>query len=386
MSATAQSALRKWNSDDLGPRQTQEFKKAISSFEYEAQVHTEINDHGQSTCFMLFDPWQPGAAETLQAIQDKYAATVTGENHRAIIALIDAATAKLKQTRPVIDKRTTPEQRAESKRLYEEREREQAQRDQKYRAVWEQILAKRPPRAEAVIVAQLEKDESEPWGDYSASKTVRRVAIGWRTGKREDFRQLRRAAAQFPETRHLGPDSPVSPRGRELERTRAEEVEHRDTYSNGNGNWVGEDRYSGWQVQSIDLNSKLFSLEHPDMIEDLLPAQTVAAQKMTSPVMPMSTTIVSPSVCDPQSDASLDTLIDLASKSCGWVERNARYLVDKVERLEAAGTWPKKLQGEPKTWARFCTEVLGYPAYYIEYIREAVNVLDSQAADQGDGR
>jgi len=95
---------------------------------------------------------------------------------------------------------------------------------------------------------------------------------------------------------------------------------------------------------------------------------------------------MSPFICYyPKSDASLDTLIDLASSSANWTAGDARYLVDKIEQLEAAGTWPKKLQGEPKTWERFCAEVLGYPAYYIEYIHEAVRLLDSQAADQGDG-
>jgi hypothetical protein len=85
-------------------------------------------------------------------------------------------------------------------------------------------------------------------------------------------------------------------------------------------------------------------------------------------------------VCDPQSDDSLDTLIDLASTSAGWVERNARYLVDKIEKLEKAATWPRRLEGEPKTWQRFCAEVLGYPDGYIEAIMQGITMLERQAA------
>src|ERR1700690_4105728 len=67
------------------------------------------------------------------------------------------------------------------------------------------IESKRPAGAVALIVAELEGDDSDMMSDYHGSHTVRRVAIGWRTGSREDFRQLRRAAATFPETTHLGP-------------------------------------------------------------------------------------------------------------------------------------------------------------------------------------
>jgi hypothetical protein len=42
------------------------------------------------------------------------------------------------------------------------------------------IMAKAPAGAKAVIVAELEEDQSEPQTDYFGSKTVRRVAIGFR--------------------------------------------------------------------------------------------------------------------------------------------------------------------------------------------------------------
>ena len=66
------------------------------------------------------------------------------------------------------------------------------------------LEAKRPAKATMVIVAEFEKDTSDSMTDYFATQTARTVVIGWRTGSREDFRQLRAAAARFPETAHLG--------------------------------------------------------------------------------------------------------------------------------------------------------------------------------------
>lgn len=87
--------------------------------------------------------------------------------------------------------------------------------------------------------------------------------------------------------------------------------------------------------------------------------------------------IVEPAGTDSQSDVSLAALIKLASASAGWTERNARYLIDKIEQLEAAATWHRKIEGEPKTWERFCQEVLGYDAGYVEKIREGLELLEA---------
>lgn len=87
-------------------------------------------------------------------------------------------------------------------------------------------------------------------------------------------------------------------------------------------------------------------------------------------------TIVMPAVCDPQSDDSLDTLIGLASDSADWTERDARYLIDKIDQILEANTWPRRIDGEPKTWDRFCDVVLGYDAGYIQKIREGLEALE----------
>ncbi|HLZ39427.1 MAG TPA: hypothetical protein VKQ11_00600 [Candidatus Sulfotelmatobacter sp.] len=174
---------------------------------------------------------------------------------------------------------------------------------------WTALDTLRPAKAQALIIAELEEDQSDSQSDYFGSRTTRRVAIGWRTGKREDFRQLRRAAARYAPTAHLGPNCgdfrikavwrgpdsrqngyyrtegsyvPTWKLHGEWYDSRADAekaissnsecmllddgrveyviegseagVEHRDNYSMGHGNWVGLHRHSGWQIRSLDLN------------------------------------------------------------------------------------------------------------------------------------
>lgn len=121
-----------------------------------------------------------------------------------------------------------------------------------YAKVWHAILAKRPARAEAVVVAELHQDASDPRNNVYASTVVRRVAIGWRTGRVEDFRQMHEAAANFHETAHLGPQAD-------------DKAEHMDY---GKGEWLGEDRCSGWQVRTFNLDNA------SGMIEDAIPANS----------------------------------------------------------------------------------------------------------------
>lgn len=87
-------------------------------------------------------------------------------------------------------------------------------------------------------------------------------------------------------------------------------------------------------------------------------------------------TVVEPAGLDPRSPESLASLIKLASHSGQNVGRSARYLLDKITQLQDAGTWPSALPDEPRTWERFCTDVLGYPGEYVEKMREGIAVLD----------
>ncbi|HEY0982285.1 hypothetical protein [Schlesneria sp.] len=157
--------------------------------------------------------------------------------------------------------------------------------------------------ATRIITAQFRIDQSDSQSDYFGCRTSREVVIGFGTGKRDSFKQLRTAAAAFPPTAEFGPGldvwhvrlqreeqternpypawkriderftteeqaaewvrsalerdnqkrqaseafCPEIPFGYELE---CESIEHRENYSMGGGNYLGFSRYSGWMVRS----------------------------------------------------------------------------------------------------------------------------------------
>lgn len=98
-----------------------------------------------------------------------------------------------------------------------------------------------PADAQAVIVAELEHDESDSMTDYFSTRTSRCVILAFSTHKRDLFAEMRKAAANFAETAHLV-DAPES-------------AEHREKYSMGAGYYLKQTgRYStGWKVQKRTL-------------------------------------------------------------------------------------------------------------------------------------
>lgn len=98
-----------------------------------------------------------------------------------------------------------------------------------------------PADAQAVIVAELEHDESDSMTDYFNTRTSRCVILAFSTHKRDLFAEMRKAAANFAETIHLV-DAPES-------------AEHREKYSMGAGYYLkATGRYStGWKVQKRTL-------------------------------------------------------------------------------------------------------------------------------------
>lgn len=67
------------------------------------------------------------------------------------------------------------------------------------------LKATMPSWAKAVILAELEHDKSDMMTDYFATSTSRRVFLAWSKHTRDLFPELRKAAALFDETAHLGP-------------------------------------------------------------------------------------------------------------------------------------------------------------------------------------
>jgi hypothetical protein len=67
------------------------------------------------------------------------------------------------------------------------------------------LAAEKPEWATGVIVARLEKNESDSMTDYFATSTSRTVFLGWSKSKRNSFAELRKAAAKFAPTAEFGP-------------------------------------------------------------------------------------------------------------------------------------------------------------------------------------
>ena len=84
---------------------------------------------------------------------------------------------------------------------------------------------------------------------------------------------------------------------------------------------------------------------------------------------------VMPDACNPKSIARLNTLIRLALQSADWTERDVLYLVDKVDQMLRDNAWPDVLEGEPKTWDRFCREHLQHDAEYFEKLRDFMQCI-----------
>lgn len=99
------------------------------------------------------------------------------------------------------------------------------------------------PTATRVIVAELERDECDMMTDYFATSIQETVLLSMTDKTREDFKRLRRAALLMPETAHLGPAA-------------GKEVEHRENYSMGGGNYLkaGGSYSSGWVVCSKGID------------------------------------------------------------------------------------------------------------------------------------
>lgn len=175
------------------------------------------------------------------------------------------------------------------------------------RKLWPSLIGDCP----AVIVAELEHDESDMMTDYFGSRTVDRVILAPSKHKRDLFPEMRKAAELIEETAHLGPGKgrfnpyvavgadftsngsrhykgsrshwhgemdrdehgnslyfltreaaedyirqcgephPISFDGTEIPFTweiQEDEIEHREKYSMGKGYYLGYSSHSGWNV------------------------------------------------------------------------------------------------------------------------------------------
>jgi hypothetical protein len=274
---------KKWSST-AGPIQTKRVLTALGTLR--ARAFTTVERHGvigvkEYTLDRLVLGFGTGHERTpgtdaILAIYNRLGETfnwsITRDNVKAIETAITAALSEVEPHVPVEDSRKTPEQDAEERhdRAAQAAANAQAEaiRQAERDTSWAPILAK-AGRANALVVAELKRDTSDPMSDYSANTTERRVAIGVRHGKREDFRQIRTAAERF--LRAIGEEATVS-----------KLTEHRDNHSMGRGNYVSDHGWdgagSGWTFTTWALPLHAYSSRH--VLEDMMPALDSLASTM----------------------------------------------------------------------------------------------------------
>ncbi len=121
---TPATTEQKWIQLDLGPRQTKSVADAFSRFGWAAKTVREITDHDSFDSTPMFGgAWSALAGELMAAIKTKYNCTVSKANYMQVEAELNAAIVTLKAHPREVDKRSTPEERAEREAARIERER-----------------------------------------------------------------------------------------------------------------------------------------------------------------------------------------------------------------------------------------------------------------------
>lgn len=197
----------------------------MEGYEYDNYVVADIthNSYGYSYCLINLRTYEYVTAETIRPLSQKFGIGFYYDDTAPQFIGTD-------ELRAVIHK---AEEIADAEILRKEQKREEQQRT-KQRGM-EMLRRITPADVQAVIVAELHEDDSDPITDYFGCRNVRTVILDFSYKTREDFAEMRCAAAHFPDTAYLA----------EYNR----EYEHREKYSMGHGYWLGENYYSGWIIR-----------------------------------------------------------------------------------------------------------------------------------------
>lgn len=116
---------------------------------------------------------------------------------------------------------------------------ERQERREKEKESMDKLLAVQPDDTQAYIIAELVQDECDHYSDYFATSTDQRIVIGFSKHNRNNFKEMRKAAGQFEQTKALSKAD--------------KEAEHRENYSMGAGYYLKDgNRYaSGWEVRKV---------------------------------------------------------------------------------------------------------------------------------------
>ena len=118
-----------------------------------------------------------------------------------------------------------------------------------------------PKWAVAAIVAQLEEDTSDGQADYHGSITKDYRVLAFSQTTKNDFKAMHKAASEWDQTAHLANPN----------------CENRENFSMGNGYYLANSRYSGWQVsKSVHLGNSeiLYALgKHGGLTKGIEPVE-----------------------------------------------------------------------------------------------------------------
>jgi predicted RNA methylase len=326
--------MSEWRNVSAGPRQFKELSKAIGALQWEGKNHDELTgvvggaEH-RSTYMSMCGPVRPEVTALDEAIRARYDGQVISANVREIIADYEAALPEAVKSRPVVDSRRSPEEDAglAARRAAHNTEQEAARAAAD--ALLNQVKAKAPAGTKALIYAEYHEDTSDIQTDYHGSRVTRTVAIGFRTSSREDFRALRAAAGRFPETAHLA----------------SGDVEHRENYSMGGGNFLSDhgssDSGTGWVVRSRDFPCAYVSLTEDAVPEPQAAPESVRPQAtQPSGPKPVRPTVIGADVLDILSRAVAD---GNAVRISEHLDRASYVAVNEI-LTAAGGKWNRKAQ------------------------------------------
>ena len=129
-----------------------------------------------------------------------------------------------------------------------------------------------PKWAVAAIVAQLEEDTSDGQADYHGRITKDYRVLAFSQTTKNDFKAMHKAASEWDQTAHLANPN----------------CENRENFSMGNGYYLANSRYSGWQVsKSVHLGNSeiLYALgKHGGLTKGIEPVETVEMPLNPEPI------------------------------------------------------------------------------------------------------
>jgi len=148
---------------------------------------------------------------------------------------------------------------AETKRQADKLEADRVAKEKRARdiAAGREIVPSVPTWAKSVIIGELMQDDSDSQSDYFASHSIKTVFLAWSSHDRDLFPELRKAAANCPQTAEFAiePEPEYYNNGGTTCKKHPKD-EHREKYSMGSGYYLGGQYRAGWKVRKDRYSMK----------------------------------------------------------------------------------------------------------------------------------